>query len=143
MTEAATIKDRYGLQMSTSSVSAAEHYTEGVDRLLEQGYGAEEGFVNAIEADEGFALAHGGLALMLMLRGQLVDAKASAERAKLLSSGITRRERQHIEAISLYINNRAHESLALIREHLKDYPRDAMMLRLANRLFVLGCSGAF
>ena len=32
--------------------------------------------------------------------------------------------------------------MALIHEHLSGFPRDALVLRLAHRLYVLGCSGA-
>ena len=35
-----------------------------------------------------------------------------------------------------------HIAYALIREHLADYPRDILMIRVAQRLFSLGCSGA-
>ena len=137
-----TIEDRYGLSMSTSSSTAASHYLDGVDLLLSQNFGPEEAFRKATEADEGFALAHAALSLMLMMRAEMVEAKASAERAGALTSGISRRERQHVEATSLMVNGKGPESLALIREHLDEFPRDAMMLRLASRLFVLGCSGA-
>ena len=136
------ITDRYGLPMSTSSTAAAGHYSEGLDLLLSQNYGPEEAFENATGADEGFALAHAGVSVMQMLRAEPELAKASAERAVALSSGITRRERRHIDAISHYVNGKGPQSLALIREQLKEFPRDALLLRLVNRLFLLGCSGA-
>ena len=142
MPETMTIEDRYGLRMSTSSPTAAEHYVEGVDLLLSQNFGPEEAFRKATEADEGFALAHAALSVMLMLRAEVAEAKASVERASALASGISRRERRHVEAISLYVNAKGPQSLALIREHLDEVPRDALMLRLASRLFLLGCSGA-
>jgi tetratricopeptide (TPR) repeat protein len=137
-----TIEDRYGLAMSTSSSAAAEHYVEGVDLLLSQNFGPDEAFRKATEADEGFALAHGALSLMLMLQARLSDAKASVERASALAAGISRRERRHVEAISLFVNGKGPRSLALIREHLDEFPRDALMLRLASRLFLLGCSAS-
>lgn len=137
-----TIRDRYGLPLTTASPTAAERYVEGLDLMMAQGYGPEERFQQAIEADEGFALAHGALAAMLSYRIQIPEAKASAERAMALSGGATAREGQAVRAISLMIDGRGPEALALIREHLTEYPRDALMLRLANRLFILGCSGA-
>ena len=137
-----TIEDRYGLTMSTSSPAAAELYVEGVDLLLSQNFGPEEAFTKATEADEGFALAHAALSVMLMLRAKVAEAKASVGRASALAPGISRRERRHVEAISLYVNGKGPKSLALIREHLDEFPRDAMMMRLASRLFLLGCSGA-
>ena len=136
------IRDRYGLPLSTSSPAAAERYLEGLDLLLSMNFGSEDAFRRAAAADEGFALAHAGLSEMLMIRAELDEAKASAERATALASGISRWERQHVEAVSLYVNGKGSESLALIREHLDEFPRDASLLRLANRLFILGCSGA-
>ena len=56
------MQDRYGLPLTTSSPLAAEHFIEGIDLLLEQNFGPEEHFTQALEADAGFALAHGALA---------------------------------------------------------------------------------
>ena len=142
MPETITLEDRYGLSLSTSSPTAAGHYVEGVDLLLSQNYGPEEAFRKATEADEGFALAHAALSWMLMMRAQLADAKASVEHASGLTSGISGRERRHVEAISLFVNGKGPQSLALVREHLVEFPRDALMLRLASRLFLLGCSAS-
>ena len=135
-------KDRYGLPLTTSSTLAAERFIEGIDLLLEQNFGPEDTFTQAIEADAGFALAHGALAYMLHLRAQVAEARESAQQAQSLAAGVSRRERQQIEAIALFVHGQGPRSYALIREHLADYPRDMLMLRLAQRLFVLGCSGA-
>ena len=137
-----TIEDRYGLLMSTNSATAAEHYVQGVDLLLSQNFGPEEAFRKATEADEGFALAHAALSIMQMLQAQVTEAKASVERAGALASPISWRERRHVEAISLFVNGKGPQSLALIREHLDESPRDALMMRLASRLFLLGCSAS-
>ena len=137
-----TIEDRYGLPMSTSSTTAAEHYVVGLDLLLSQNFGPEEAFGKATEADDGFALAHAALSIMLMLQAKVPEAKASVGRASALSSGISGRERRHVEAISLFVNGKGPQSLALIREHLNEFPRDALMMRLASRLFLLGCSAS-
>lgn len=141
-TATATIRDRYGLPLTTASPKAAEHYVEGVDLLLEQCYGPEERFQQAIDADEGFALAHAGLALMQMFRSAADDAKASAARAQTLAKYASRRERQHAEAIALFIGGQGPQSLAVILDHLDEFPRDALMMRVSNRLYMLGCSGA-
>ena len=136
------IRDRYGLPLSTGSTAAAEHYAEGVDLLLSLNFGPEEAFRRAVEEDEGFALAHAGISEMQMMRGEVEEAKASAERAAALAAGCLRWERRRVEAVSLFVNGRGAEALALIREQLDESPQDALSLRMANRLFVLGCSGA-
>jgi Flp pilus assembly protein TadD len=79
---------------------------------------------------------------MLHLRAQVAEARESAQQAQVLATGVSRRERQQIEAIALFVNGQGPRSYALIREHLADYPRDILMIRLAQRLFALGCSGA-
>ena len=142
MRESTGINDRYGLPISTGSPVAAERYVEGVDLLLSQNFNPEGKFREAIESDEGFALAHAALAATLMLRVMVPEAKESAERATCLTEGVTPRERRHVEAIRLYVNGEGPKSLALIRELLAEYPRDSMMLTLSNRLLILGCSGA-
>ncbi len=136
------IRDRYGLIVTTDSALAADHYVEGLDLLLEQGFGPEMQFQKAVEVDEGFALAHAGLSLMHMFQSRAARAKDTAKYATSLALQATRRERQQVEAISLFIGGQGPKSLALIREHLAEFPRDAIMLRLANRLYVTGCSGA-
>src|SRR5215471_11296331 len=138
----AQMQDRYGLPLSTHSTLAAERFIEGIDLLLEQNFGPEERFTQAIEADVGFALAHSALAYMLNLRAQIAEARECAQQAQELAAGVSRRERQQIEAIALFINGQGPRSYALIREHLADYPRDILMIRVAQRLFALGCSGA-
>src|SRR5262245_58079590 len=135
-------KDRYGLPLTTSSTLAAERFVEGIDLLLEQNFGPEDQFLQAIEADTGFALAYSALAYMLNLRAQVAEARERMQQAQALATGVSRRERQQIEAIALFINGQGPRSYVLIREHLADYPRDMLMIRLAQRLCMLGCSGA-
>ena len=142
MQDGTKLKDRFGLPVTTSSPAAAEHCFEGIDLLLSQNFGPEARFQQAIDTDEGFALAHGCLAWVSMLRGKVAEAKESAARAQALTAGISARERQQIEAISLWVNGQGPQALALIQEHLKEYPRDTLLLRQAQRLYIQGCSGA-
>ncbi len=135
------IKDRYGLPMSTGSVLAAECYVDGTDLLLSMVFGSEERYRKAIEADEGFALAHGALAYRLMYEGKMKEAKASALRARSLASGTSRWERRHVEAIALMIEGPGPRALTYIREHLAEYPRDVLLLTAAQDLLFYGCSG--
>ena len=136
------MQDRFGLPISTKSTVAAEACTEGIDLLLSQNFGPEEKFQQAIDADEGFALPHAGLAWVSMMRGVASEAKENVGRAQALASGMSDREKRQIEALSLWINSKGPQSLALLREHLNDYPRDTFMLRLAQRLFIQGCHSA-
>jgi tetratricopeptide (TPR) repeat protein len=142
MPNPAQMQDRYGLPLTTSSTRAAECFVKGLDLLLEQNFGPEEHFTQAIDADPGFALAHSALAYMFHLRAQVAEAREYAQQAQALAAGISRRERQQVEAIALFVTGQGPRAYALIREHLGDYPRDVLMLRVVQRLFSLGCSGA-
>ena len=134
--------DRYGLPVSTSSNTALSHFETGLDLALAQSYGAEEEFAQAIEADEGFALARAALAFMQATRVAMPEARESAESAVKQSSGISQRERQYIDIVSKFVNGQNHPATAAVHEHLDEFPLDAMILRLAQRLYVQGCVGA-
>lgn len=135
------LRDRYGLRISTRSEAAAASYMEGLDLLLEQSYGAEDCLQQAVSEDEGFALGHATLALAQMAHADGRE-RATVERARELAAGATRRERQHIEALALFMHAEGRRAIALVRDHLGEFPRDAMMVRLAHRLYLLGCNGA-
>ena len=136
------MNDRFGLPMGTNSPQAADHYSEGLDMILSQQYGAEEEFQEAVEADEGFALAHAAKAYVQMIRVAVPEARESASRASALTSGASRRIRQHVETIELFTQGKNQESYTLLRQHIGDFPGDALMLRVAQRLMVQGCTGA-
>ena len=136
------IKDRYGMTLSTSSPNAADRWQEGIDLLLSQSYGAEEKLQEAIDLDEGFAIAHGCLAFLHMTRARPDQARESVKRALELADGITDRERRHLEAVNLWAHGKGPDALSLVKEHLGESPRDAVLHRLAQRLYMLGCSGA-
>lgn len=142
MTHDAPIRDRYDLPLTTESPAAAESFVEGVDRFLAQIYGSEREIDRAVELDGGFALARAVSALHLLYRNEIPRAKESAAHARALAVRASRRERQHVEAIALMVEGDSRKALRLIREHLSDFPRDMLMVRLANRLLILGCSGA-
>ncbi len=136
------VKDRYELTLTTESQQAADHYVDALDMFIAQTYGVEQEFGRAVEADEGMAVAHAALGLLQLYRSAPEEAKKSAERAKALAVHATKRERQQVEAISLMINGRNDKAYRLIQEHLKEFPRDILMVRLASRVLILGCSGA-
>ena len=138
MPHSSQMQDRYGLPLTTRSTRATEHFVEGLDLLLGQNFGPEEHFTQAIEADPGFALAHSALAYMFHLRAEVAEARECVQQAQALAAGASRRERQQVEAIALFITGQGPRAYALIREHLGYYPRDRWMLRVAPRRGVLG-----
>ena len=95
-----------------------------------------------MQADEGLAVAHAALGLLQLYRSAPDEAKKSVAHAKALAVNATKRERQQVEAIGLMVNGRNDKAYRLIQEHLKEFPRDILMVRLASRVLILGCSGA-
>lgn len=142
MTSVSTKKDRYGLLLTTSSANSADSYVEGLDLLLEQGYGADEKFQQAIEWDPGFAIALSGLAIMELLQGKTSQALERSKNAIQLAKSATMREQRHCKIVDHFVSGKGTDALSLLKEQLNEYPLDALMLRLANRLYMLGCSGA-
>lgn len=132
--------DRYGMTISTDNPQAAEQWQEGLDRLLSQNAGPDAKFEKAIELDDQFAMAHGCLAFWYMQRARPEEARASIQRALSLASEITRRERQQLEAINFWIQGQGREALGRLKEHLAEFPQDALLMRLAHLLYNRGCS---
>src|SRR5262245_37810010 len=133
----ATYEDRYGLPLSAQGQEAAEHYMEGIDRALALSVGAQASLDAAIAADPNFAMAHIALARELQYRGKIVEAQASKAQALQCMEGVTRREQQHIEALARAVDGDGPGALALIREHMQVFPRDAFLLKQADGPFGL------
>jgi tetratricopeptide (TPR) repeat protein len=136
------LEDRYGNALSTSSSVARDAYVQGVDRLLSGGCGIDQAFRDAIAADDSFALAHIALARTLQVLGRGREGKAPLERALQLAPNTTAREQSHIAIFAKILTGQGADALAMIAEHLKQWPRDAMVLAPATGVFgLIGFSG--
>jgi tetratricopeptide (TPR) repeat protein len=134
------ITDRYGLAITTVSPIAARHFQDGMDRLLAYGPGADEGFAAALQADPGLAVAHAGVALVALLQGDAATARGASARAREAATGATRRERQHVEALSALVGGETARGLALVDEQVAEFPRDALLVNQASS--AIGFAGA-
>ena len=63
------------MTLSTSSTAAADSWQDGIDRLLSQNHGPDLKFQEAIDLDEGFAMAHGCLAYWYQQRARPEEAR--------------------------------------------------------------------
>ncbi|HEV8585213.1 MAG TPA: hypothetical protein VGT02_09620 [Methylomirabilota bacterium] len=131
------LTDRYGLTVTTASPAALEQFQEGMDRLLAYGPGAEERFADALQADPGLAVAYVGQALLAAVQGDAAAARAAAGRARETVGGATRREQQHVEAVSALVAGETARGLELVDEHVKDFPRDAILVNQASSSIAL------
>jgi len=133
-----SITDRYGLPITTSSPVAAERFQDGMDALLSFGVDAEQCFAKALQIDERLAVAHAGTALLAVAQGDSTTARAATSRARETVAGATRRERQHVEALSALVAGESVRGLELVEEHVKDFPRDALLVNQASGTIGLG-----
>jgi tetratricopeptide (TPR) repeat protein len=70
------------------------------------------------------------------------EAQAEVAAARALRDRLTPREARHVEIVALAISGAGPQALALLDEHLTDYPRDELPLFLALGAFgLLGFSG--
>lgn len=136
------LTDRYEQPISTTSSVARDAYVDGVDCVLAATSGVAEHLQRALAADPGLAVAQVALARGQFLEADVPRARASAARARELSSKATTRERSHVDAIALAIEGRPVDALAATRTHLAEWPRDAMVLAPATGVFgLIGFSG--
>ena len=136
------MKDRYGNELSTTSTAARDAYVRGVDSLMSATAGTDTAFADAVAADDGFALAHIGLARAKQLLGRGHEAKVPRARALELAAGTTPREQSQIAIFDKILTGQGEAALAAIHEHMKDWPRDAMAFTPATSVFgLIGFSG--
>jgi tetratricopeptide (TPR) repeat protein len=140
------LDDRYGLPLSTSSQSAADAFVEGIDLMLSNNPDPVASMKRAIDADEGFAMAHVALGLQLQLRMDAQGAKLELDRARELMDGISEREQSFINAVArpgVVGRGGPLEALPLLEEHLGRYPRDFLAAnRYTQTLFFSGLTDA-
>jgi tetratricopeptide (TPR) repeat protein len=136
------LTDRYGLAVSTSSAAARDAYVSGCDLLFQGNAGPLEAFQAAIDADPRFALAHAGKARTLQLKGDAAASRAAMAEANALAAEVSEREKSHLAYYSLVNAGQLDPAVAAAREHLKHWPRDAMVLSPCTSVFgLIGFSG--
>lgn len=136
------LEDRYGNPISTASAAARDAYVDAADRLLMAQSGAEAAFEASIAADPAFALAHVGLARTRQAIGDGKGAQAAFERIKDAPGPLTAREAGHFNAFALSFAGDGPGAYKAIRDHLLDYPRDALIAQTCMGVFgMIGFSG--
>ncbi len=118
------------LSLSTGPTAATAH-RRAVALLVSGDVEASAlAFRDAITEDPCFALGHAGLAVALSAAAdrddqeEAVEALANAHRC---SRHLSRRERHHVEVVLLALRRRTARASALGREHLDEFPGDAVV----------------
>lgn len=136
------LEDRYGNALTTSSPVARDAYVAGMDRLLSADAAIVTAFEQTVAADEAFALGHIALARTLQVQGRGSEIKAPLERGLALAGRSTPREQSHIAIFEQILTGRGGMAIPAILEHLKTWPRDAMVLAPITGVFgLIGFSG--
>jgi hypothetical protein len=124
----------------TTGPTAAEAHRRGAAALARGRSGeAARAFRDAVDEDPCFALALAGLAVAL---SELDDDERFAvadalERARRCSRPLTRGERHHVEVVVLALRGDVASASGLAREHLTEFPDDAVVAHLLT-----GCGGS-
>jgi len=136
------LEDRFGLALSTKNDAAAADYVAAVDLLLSANTGAEALLDRALAADPDFALGHIAKARLYQVQARMAEAKEAAALARALADRVSSREARHIEVIARAVDGNGPSAMALLEEHVAEYPRDGLALSLALGVFgLLGFSG--
>ncbi len=136
------LNDRYDDPLTTTSQSARDAYIEGVDSILSANAGGGRVLQRAIEADDGFALAHVALARTLQISARGAEAVEAMTKARALTAGTSDREKGHIAMLGHLIDGDGPSAYAAAIDHLAAYPRDALIAQPLTGVFgLIGFSG--
>ena len=136
------LNDYYGNPLSTNTGLARDNYDIGLRAFLSANYGAQEAFLQAIEADPNFGLAYLGLARSFVSSGQIVEAKIALGKAKNALSEATEREKSHFQCCELILSGEASKARTAVQKHVSEWPRDALIAQMNTSVFgLIGFSG--
>ena len=134
------LSDRYGNDLTTTSVAARDAYVQGCDLLLAQWPGAVAAFDRALAADPDFPLAHAGRARALQMASDAAGAKAAIATARAYAD-VPPRDASHIELVHRMLNAPA-GALAQVHAHVQRWPTDALVAAAATNISgLIGMSG--
>jgi len=136
------LTDRYGLDLSTQSATARDAYVEACDLVLSANPGPGAAFDLAIAADPGFALAYAGKARVQQVGSDPVGARATFAAGQAVAGGISAREASHMAFHGLLLSGPPDAATEAAKAHLRDWPRDAIVLSPCSSVFgLIGFSG--
>ena len=136
------VKDRYGNDLTTVSSAARDAYVAAVDNFLAAGPNTSNAFLKVVELDDGFALAHAGLARAYQSFGRGAEARQALEAAEARLGGVTPREASHVAMLGLAIRGKSEQARLAAMAHAVEWPRDAIITGTLMGVFsLLGFSG--
>jgi hypothetical protein len=127
MTNGGPFRDAGGLLISTDAAAAARSYCQGIELLVGASPDADAALRDAVVVDPQFALGWIALAVVARVGAHGAECADCLGRVATLPAGTTRRERQHVEIIRLFVAGDHCRAAVLGREHLREYPTDALV----------------
>lgn len=130
------LTDVRGLELSTNSPEAVEHFNASIAANAEYRLSAGDLMAKAIEADPNFTMAHCVMGYYLKSAEAFAPPEASME--SLLAAeatnldNVTPRERASVAALRAWIENRQDDAIAIWDSILDDHPTDLLTLQLVH-----------
>ena len=135
-------KDRYDNPVATSSSKAFDAYVSGVDNMLAGNDGVEAAFELAIQEDPSFLQAYIGLAREWQMQGESGRVKEVLKQAPVFSDNPPSFENSQACTMLLLLSGKIPAAIKSIHEHLREYPRDAVVADTCMGVFgLIGFSG--
>ncbi len=136
------LKDRYGLEISTSSEKAANFYIQGIDTAIAANANAEQFLLKSIKEDEDFALPYAALAMLSDMWGHQELKNKYLHQAKNLVVNGTIREKNHVLIVDLILKNQQNDAFLRLKSHINSYPNDVYLLsQITGAYGILAFSG--
>lgn len=133
--------DRYGNALETDDGAVRDLYDLAMDSVLAADSGMCAHFEAVTEAAPDLALGHTGLARARHVWGDRDGARRSVATARALARPGSRAA-VHVAVMDHVLSGRSDDAYALIRSHVADTPRDAMLAQMCTSVFgMIGFSG--
>ena len=128
--------DQCGYELTGASTDGVERYDAAVESLLLFATDVGDAWEATIVDDPGFTMGHVGRAYLRCLSSEAPDA---AEARTILGaveagSGLTDRERRHLDAARAYANGDLHGAADRLDALTVEYPNDALALAVGHQL---------
>lgn len=129
------LNDRYGNPVSTRSARARDAYVMAVDALIAGDAHVHTALDEALDADDGFALAHLARARYQQMIGDREGLTASLAAVHVRSSGVSTQEASAINALVPLIEGTPRTAYPRVRTHVAQYPCDVLVAQTCTSVF--------
>lgn len=127
--------DECGYEVRGASAAGVSRYDDAVRSLLLFRDDVGDAWESTVADDPGFTLGHVGRAYVRCLSSEAPDAAEAREIvASLEASGLTDRERRHVDAARAYATGDLHGAGDRLAALSVEYPRDVLALAVGHQL---------